>query len=144
VTFVVLYDANVLYPDLLRDLVVRIAIKGIVRARWSERILDEMLGALERERPDLDVGRRVGVSLAYASCLPPNSRRPRLRPPHARASAVYRALLLSILARAESQAYGVAAKYWQRLAELASRRESLAPLVEHTAFVSGLREQHAR
>ncbi|MFN8865554.1 MAG: DUF6880 family protein [Gemmatimonadota bacterium] len=49
-----------------------------------------------------------------------------------------------MLARAESQAYGFAAKYWQRLAELAARRASLAPLVDHAAFVAMVRQQHAR
>lgn len=32
----------------------RIAIAGIVRARWSERILDEMVTSIIRNRPDLD------------------------------------------------------------------------------------------
>jgi hypothetical protein len=41
VAFVVLYDACVLYPAPLRDLLVRLANTGIVRARWSEPILDE-------------------------------------------------------------------------------------------------------
>lgn len=52
-SFVVVYDANVLYPVHLRDLLLRIARAGIVRARWSEQILDEMLNALRRERPDI-------------------------------------------------------------------------------------------
>jgi hypothetical protein len=39
--FVVLYDACVLYPAPLRDLLVRLANTGVVRARWSGVILDE-------------------------------------------------------------------------------------------------------
>ncbi len=35
--FVVLYDACVLYPAPLRDLLVRLANTGVVRARWSAR-----------------------------------------------------------------------------------------------------------
>ena len=31
------YDANVLYPAPLRDLLIRLAQAGLVRARWSER-----------------------------------------------------------------------------------------------------------
>lgn len=39
--FVVIYDACVLYPAPLRDLLLRIALTGVVRARWSDEILDE-------------------------------------------------------------------------------------------------------
>lgn len=52
-SFVVIYDANVLYPNTLRDLLIRIAQSGRVRARWTERILDETFTARERG-PDLD------------------------------------------------------------------------------------------
>lgn len=51
--FVVLYDACVLYPAPLRDLLVRIANTGIVRARWSDAILDECFMAILEQRPDL-------------------------------------------------------------------------------------------
>ncbi|GIE96362.1 hypothetical protein Ari01nite_38270 [Paractinoplanes rishiriensis] len=51
VTFVV-YDASVLYPSTLRDLLVRIAQSGLVQAKWSDDILDEMFAALRRQRPD--------------------------------------------------------------------------------------------
>ena len=36
---IVVYDACVLHPAPLRDLLLRIARTGVVRARWSERIL---------------------------------------------------------------------------------------------------------
>ena len=51
--FVVLYDACVLYPAPLRDLLVRLANTGIVRARWSEAILDECFSSILKNRPDL-------------------------------------------------------------------------------------------
>ncbi len=51
--FVVLYDACVLYPAPLRDLLVRIANTGIVRARWTELILDECFRNILEQRPDL-------------------------------------------------------------------------------------------
>ena len=38
---VVVYDANLLYPAPLRDLLIRIAQAGLVRARWTETIHDE-------------------------------------------------------------------------------------------------------
>lgn len=52
--FVVIYDANVLYPSALRDLLIRIAQAGLVQAKWTDRILDETFGNLKRNRPDLD------------------------------------------------------------------------------------------
>jgi predicted nucleic acid-binding protein len=51
--FVVLYDACVLYPAPLRDLLVRLANTGIVRARWSDAILDECFRNILEQRPEL-------------------------------------------------------------------------------------------
>jgi predicted nucleic acid-binding protein len=51
--FVVIYDACVLYPAPIRDLLLRIANTGVVRARWSERILDECFDSIVAQRPDL-------------------------------------------------------------------------------------------
>ena len=52
-TFTVVYDANVLYPNTLRDLLIRIAQSGTVQAKWTNAILDEMGRALRRNRPDI-------------------------------------------------------------------------------------------
>ena len=52
--FVVVYDACVLFPAPLRDLLIRVGLAGIVRARWSERILDEVFRNILRVRPELD------------------------------------------------------------------------------------------
>ncbi|OHV29888.1 MULTISPECIES: PIN domain-containing protein [Pseudofrankia] len=52
-TFTVVYDANVLYPNTLRDLLIRIAQSGLVQAKWTSQILDEMVTALRRNRPDI-------------------------------------------------------------------------------------------
>src|SRR4051794_15217378 len=54
--FVVVYDACILYPAPLRDLLIRIARTGIVRARWSAKILDECFSNILEQRPDLSVG----------------------------------------------------------------------------------------
>lgn len=51
--FVVVYDACVLYPAPLRDLLVRLANTGVVRARWSDAILDECFRNILKQRPDL-------------------------------------------------------------------------------------------
>lgn len=55
--FIVVYDACVLYPASLRDLLVRLAAKRIVQARWSSEILDEFVGALLERQPELDPDR---------------------------------------------------------------------------------------
>lgn len=51
--FTVVYDACVLYPAPLRDLLIRIANTGLVRARWTDRILDECFQGILEKRPDL-------------------------------------------------------------------------------------------
>lgn len=51
--FVVLYDASVRYPSALRDLLIRLAQAGLVRARWTDQILDEVFAAIRRNRPGL-------------------------------------------------------------------------------------------
>ena len=51
--FVVIYDACVLYPAPLRDLLLRVARTGLVRARWSEAILDECFRNILETRPEL-------------------------------------------------------------------------------------------
>lgn len=51
--FTVVYDACVLYPAPLRDLLIGIAGTGIVRARWSEQILDECFRNVALNRPDI-------------------------------------------------------------------------------------------
>jgi hypothetical protein len=37
-TFTVMYDANVLYPNTLRDLLIRIGQSGMVQAKWTSAI----------------------------------------------------------------------------------------------------------
>lgn len=54
---IVIYDANVLFPAPLRDLLIRIAITGIVRARWSDLILDECFRNILKRRPELTENR---------------------------------------------------------------------------------------
>lgn len=54
--FVVIYDACVLYPAPLRDLLIRVARTGVVRAQWSNLILDECFRNILANRPDLSPG----------------------------------------------------------------------------------------
>lgn len=51
---VVLYDANVLYGSVPRDLLIRVAQAGLVQAKWTHEILDETFRNLKANRPDLD------------------------------------------------------------------------------------------
>jgi predicted nucleic acid-binding protein len=55
--FTAVYDANVLYPSMLRDLLIRVAQTGLVHARWTNTILDEVFTHLAQNRPDLDPAR---------------------------------------------------------------------------------------
>ncbi|AUY49747.1 PIN domain-containing protein [Streptomyces sp. CB01881] len=48
--FVVAYDSCVLHPNVVRDLLIRVAQAGMVQAKWSEQILDEMSRALHEQR----------------------------------------------------------------------------------------------
>ncbi|MFD7158258.1 hypothetical protein ACFV9C_26920 [Kribbella sp. NPDC059898] len=54
---IAVYDANVLYPNSLRDLLIRVAQAGLVQAKWTEQILDETFRNLKKNRPDLDSAR---------------------------------------------------------------------------------------
>lgn len=53
--FTVVYDADVLHRAPVRDLVIRLALQPRLnlRARWTERILDEMVESIVRRRPEL-------------------------------------------------------------------------------------------
>jgi hypothetical protein len=48
--FVAVYDACVLYPSTLRDLLIRIAQAGLVQAKWTDTILNEVFRSLQ-EKP---------------------------------------------------------------------------------------------
>lgn len=58
------------------------------------------------------------------------------------ATAIFRALMLNILDRANARAYGHAARYPERLALMSAT--DLAPLPSHEDFVAQLRSKHAR
>lgn len=49
----VVYDACVLYPAPLRDLLMRLALTDLYQARWSDQIHEEWITAVLRNRPDL-------------------------------------------------------------------------------------------
>ena len=51
---VVVYDANVLYPSTLRDVLIRVGLARLVQPKWTDQILDEVFRNLRTNRPDLD------------------------------------------------------------------------------------------
>lgn len=51
--FTALYDANVLYPAELRNLLMHLALAGLFRAKWSAEIHEEWISNLLENRPDL-------------------------------------------------------------------------------------------
>lgn len=67
---IVIYDACVLYPAPLRDLLIRIAAAGIVRARWTDEILDECFRAIRKQRPELDFEALVRTRELIAQAIP--------------------------------------------------------------------------
>lgn len=54
-TYCALFDACVLYPAPLRDLLMSLAIEDIFRAKWTEQIHDEWIRNVLRNRPDLNL-----------------------------------------------------------------------------------------
>lgn len=51
--FTALYDACVLYPAPLRDLLLELALRDLFRAKWTDAIHDEWIRNLLKQRPDL-------------------------------------------------------------------------------------------
>jgi hypothetical protein len=52
-TFAAFYDANVLYPAELRNLLMHLALTGLFRAKWSSEVHEEWISNLLEKRPDL-------------------------------------------------------------------------------------------
>ncbi len=51
--FTVLLDACVLYPAPLRDLLMRLTLSGLFRAKWTDQIHEEWIRNLLTNRPDI-------------------------------------------------------------------------------------------
>lgn len=51
--FTALFDACVLYPAPLRDLLLQLALTDLFRAKWSNAIHEEWICSVLKERPDL-------------------------------------------------------------------------------------------
>jgi hypothetical protein len=68
------YDANILYPAPLRDLFIRIAQAGLVRARWTDTIHDEWLRNVLMGK-SVSVGKPVSGK-SVSAVMPPFWRHP--------------------------------------------------------------------
>ncbi|WP_328770147.1 PIN domain-containing protein [Streptomyces sp. NBC_00286] len=72
-SFVAVYDADVLYPSTLRDVLIRVAQSGLVQGKWTDQILDETFRNLLKDRPDIPSERldrlRTLMNGAVRDCL---------------------------------------------------------------------------
>ncbi len=66
----VVYDANVLYPSTLRDVLIRVGIEHLVVPRWTDKILDETFRNLAANRPDLSVERLTRTRALMNAAIP--------------------------------------------------------------------------
>lgn len=66
----VVYDACVLYPAPVRDLLVQLATTGIFRAKWTELIHDEWTRNLLIKRPDLNADRLARLRVLMNQNVP--------------------------------------------------------------------------
>jgi hypothetical protein len=49
--FIALYDTDALFPNSQRDLLIRVGMAGLVQAKWTRRIVDDLVAALARRFP---------------------------------------------------------------------------------------------
>ena len=66
----VVYDANILHPASLRDLLIRLACTDLYRARWTDAILDEMVTSVIRANPELDPARLARTRHLMVKAVP--------------------------------------------------------------------------
>lgn len=65
-----LYDASVLYPSLIRNLLMYLGTEGLVAARWTAAIHDEWTRNLLEDRPDLTAERLARTRGQMTVALP--------------------------------------------------------------------------
>jgi hypothetical protein len=70
--FAVVYDACVLYPAALRDVLVQLATTRIFRAKWTDRIHDEWIRNLLVNRPELKADRLERFNLLEILTIMPD------------------------------------------------------------------------
>ena len=63
----ILIDANVLYPTVMREVVLGVARVGLFEPRWSARILEEWARAAGRLGPDVEAQARGEIVMLQAA-----------------------------------------------------------------------------
>ncbi len=56
---IAILDANILYPAVLRDLFMELAVQGCFQAKWSDKINDEWINSLLRKEPQRDISKLI-------------------------------------------------------------------------------------
>ncbi len=64
------YDASVLYPSMIRNLLMYLGTEGLVAARWTAQIHDEWTRNLLEDRPDLTPERLARTRRSMELALP--------------------------------------------------------------------------
>ncbi|APX11271.1 RSP_2648 family PIN domain-containing protein [Tateyamaria omphalii] len=72
----VLIDANVLYPTVMREVVLGVAAAGLFQPQWSDRILEEWARAAARLGPEGEAQARGEIALLSATWYRANVRYP--------------------------------------------------------------------
>jgi predicted nucleic acid-binding protein len=67
---VVIYDANVLYPATLRDLLMQLALSDLFQARWTNLIHDEWTRNVLKNQPDLNPAKLEHVRTLMNNAVP--------------------------------------------------------------------------
>lgn len=71
--FTALYDACVLYPPSLRDLLLQLAVDGLHRAKWSEKIHEEWIRNVTANKPNINTEKLIKtkelMNTAVLDCL---------------------------------------------------------------------------
>ncbi|MBP2873224.1 MULTISPECIES: PIN domain-containing protein [Pseudomonas] len=68
--FTAVYDACVLYPAALRDLLMWLGLSGLYRARWTRQIHEEWKRNVLKNRPDLTPDRVNNISALMDKAIP--------------------------------------------------------------------------
>jgi predicted nucleic acid-binding protein len=71
--FTVVFDACVLYPALLRNVLLQLAMTELFRARWTDAIHDEWTRSVMADKPDIDAKKlddcRQDMNRSVPDCL---------------------------------------------------------------------------
>lgn len=68
--FTAIFDARVLHPPAVRDLLLRLAQTGLFRGRWTDQILDVTMENVLRLRPDLEVAQLARTRKLMCEAVP--------------------------------------------------------------------------